>query len=53
MIQDSIFEDKDFIEKELEPFAITQRKKYLETDYQEPWMKTSGLMDLFKKKGLR
>ena len=43
----------DFIEKELEPFAITQRKKYLETDYQEPWMKTSGLMDLFKKKGLR
>ena len=53
VIQDSIFEDKDFIEKELEPFAITQRKKYLETDYQEPWMKTSGLMDLFKKKGLR
>lgn len=53
VIQDSIFEDKDFIEKELEPFAITQRKKYLETEYQEPWMKTSGLMDLFKKKGLR
>ena len=49
----NIERDKDFIEKELEPFAITQRKKYLETDYQEPWMKTSGLMDLFKKKGLR
>ena len=53
MIHDSIFEDKDFIEKELEPFAVTARKKYLETDFQEPWMKTSGLLDMFKKKGLR
>lgn len=53
VIEDSIFEDKDFIEKELEPLAVTARKKYLETDFQEPWMKTSGLLDMFKKKGLR
>ena len=53
VIQDSIFEDKDFIEKELEPLAVPARKKYLETDFQEPWMKTSGLLDMFKKKGLR
>mgnify|MGYP005663020241 FL=1 len=53
MIQDSIFDDQDFIEKELESFAVTARKKYLETEFQEPWMKTSGLMDMFKKKGLR
>ena len=53
VIQDSIFDDQDFIEKELEPFAVTARKKYLETEFQEPWMKTSGLMDMFKKKGLR
>ena len=53
VIQDSIFDDQDFIENELESFAVTARKKYLETEYQEPWMKTSGLMDMFKKKGLR
>lgn len=53
VIEDSIFEDKDFIEKELEPLAVAARKKYLETDFQEPWMKTSGLLDMFKKKGLR
>ena len=33
--------------------AHIDTKKYIQTYLQEPSMKTSGLLDMFKKKGLR
>ena len=50
VLDKSVLEDQDFIQKELEPFAITDRKKYLETQFQTPWAEASGLFDIFKKK---
>ena len=48
-----IFEDQDFIDKELEQFAVTSRAKYIKDNFQQPWMDRVGMTDFFKKKGLR
>ena len=53
VIHDGIFEDQDFIDKELEQFAVTSRAKYIKDNFQEPWMDRIGMIDFFKKKGLR
>ena len=48
-----LFENKEFMEKELEMFAVTSRQKYLNESFQEPWAETSGLFDVFRKKKLK
>lgn len=48
-----LFEQKEFIEKELEMVAVADRQKYLDTQYQDPWAETSGLFDVFRKKKLK
>jgi len=53
VIHNGIFEDQDFIDKELEQFAVTSRAKYIKNNFQKPWMDRVGMTDFFKKKGLR
>ena len=48
VLSTTVFDDQDFIQTELEPFAITARKKYLETQFQKPWAETSGLFNIWK-----
>jgi len=53
VVHNGIFEDQDFIDKELEQFAVTSRAKYIKDNFQKPWMDRVGMTDFFKKKGLR
>ena len=46
-------ECQDFIDKELEQFAVTSRDKYIKNNFQKPWMDRVGMTDFFNKKGLR
>ena len=50
VLDQSVFDDQDFIQKELESYSITARQQYLENQYQTPWAEASGLFDIFKKR---
>ena len=49
VLDDSIFENQDFIQAELDPQSIIERKDYLENKFQKPWAESSGLFDFIKK----
>ena len=53
VVHNGIFEDQNFIDTELEQFAVTSRAKYIKDNFQQPWMDRVGMTDFFKKKGLR
>jgi hypothetical protein len=44
-----LFDNQDFIQKELDPQCVIERTDYLENKFQTPWAESSGLFDFLKK----
>lgn len=50
VLDKSSLRDQEFIDKQLEQYAITARERYLKDQFQKPWAESSGLFDFLKKK---